>query len=654
MHPIAAFNLVSILANLIALAFLFKIKILKRDVKLVIAALVILTTSYNICLFVEWSRLSSAWETSENIIGVMLLMWWAFLFYALLQNTAEQALKATNQQLDASNQQLRAQEQQLRASNQQLATNEQQLQAVNQQLRAHEQELLKSRQLYKAIFEGSIDGLVVYNVVDEGADFIFKEFNSAAEKIEGVSRKDVIGRSVFEVFPGIKEFGVLDVFKRVYKTGKSEYFPVSIYKDERIAGWRDNYVFKLESGDIVASYRDVTERKKAETALYESEEKYRVLFDSANDAIVMLDGQKFVDCNSKTVALYGCDNKSDLIGHSPVDFSPSKQPDGSDSKEKALEYINAALSGTPQLFYWKHMQKDGTLVDVEVSLNRISVGEKTYLQALMRDITAQRQIQQEREELLKTLAAKNEELESVLYVGSHDLKSPILNIQGFSGILAQLCKRIQQLTDKKALLEKDKEKLGVIAKQDIPEALEFITAGSNKINVLIDNLLKVSRISKAEIKPQTLDMNELIKKIQKSMTFKIQQKNIGFTVDQLPLCLADKLHTDQIFTNLIDNAIKYLDPNRNGEIHISGRVEKDRCVYCVQDNGIGIKSDYQKKVFELFHRLNPKNSFEGEGVGLTIVTRTVQLQKGSVWLESEPDKGSRFYVALPAWQPHAK
>jgi len=930
MHPIAAFNLVSILANLIALAFLTKIKIFKWDVKLVIAILVTLTTSYNVCLFVEWSGLSSAWETSEDIIGIMLLMWWVFLFYALLQNTAEQtlfesrerfrrlvdnipgvvysckleknwilkyasdeikkltgyqvseftsktgpgyvkiihpddckmvwdtinnevnlnlpysidyriirkdgsicwvnekgqarkrkrkketilldgiifditkqkqaeqAIEAANQQLDAANQQLQANEEDLKrtnylldqrieeltetkgllessiaqspsgiviadapdvnirlantaaldilgadqdtltginvtkyspvwdiyrpdgtsyppeqlplsravmqgevthneeliihnaqgkkywvstnaapirdadgnitsgivvfhditkrkqaeqaieGANQQLDAANQQLRAANQQLVSNEQEILKSKQLYKAIFEGSISGLAVYDVVEKGADFIFKEFNSAAEEIEGTPRKDIIGRSVLEVFPGIKEFGLLDAFKKVYKTGKGEHFPVSIYKDERIAGWRNNYVFKLPSGEIVASYEDITECKKAEAALRENEEKYRILFESANDAIVMLDGQKIVDCNSKTVAIYGCDSKSDIIGHSPIDFSPPKQPDGSDSKEKALEYINAALSGTPQLLYWKYRQKDGTLVDVEISINKISIDKRTYLQALMRDVTAQKQIQKERENLLKTLAEKNDELESVLYAGSHDLKSPILNIQGFSGVLSQLCKHIEQLTDKKTLLEKDKEKLDLITKQEVPEALKYITAGSNKINTLINNLLKVSRISRAKAKPEALDMNELVGKIQALMAFKIQQKDVDFTIEQLPSCLADKALTDQIFTNLIDNALKYLDPNRKGKINISGRVEKDRCIYCVQDNGVGIESSHQKKIFELFHRLNPETDVEGEGVGLTIVTRTLQLQKGSIWLDSRPGKGSAFYVALPA------
>ena len=136
-----------------------------------------------------------------------------------------------NLSLDASNQQLKAFNQQLIATEQQLKAANQRLNASNQQLRTQEQEILKSRQLYRTIFEGSISALVVYDVIGEGADFIFKEFNSAAEKIDGIPRKDVIGKSVLEVFPGVKEFGLLDVFKRVYKTGRSEHFPVSIWSE---------------------------------------------------------------------------------------------------------------------------------------------------------------------------------------------------------------------------------------------------------------------------------------------------------------------------------------------------------------------------------------------------------------------------------------
>ncbi len=133
--------------------------------------------------------------------------------------------------------------------------------------------LAESEARYKGIVEHTVNGVAVYRAVRNGDDFIFVDFNKAAEKIENIGRKDVIGKSVLEVFPAVKEFGLFDVFKRVWKTGVPEHFPLSIYKDERISGWRENFIYKLPSGEVVAVYSDETERKKSEAALREAHEK---------------------------------------------------------------------------------------------------------------------------------------------------------------------------------------------------------------------------------------------------------------------------------------------------------------------------------------------------------------------------------------------
>lgn len=141
---------------------------------------------------------------------------------------------------------------------------------------------------FKELFEHMSSGVVVYEAIDNGCDFIFKDFNRASEKIEKIRKKDVIGKSVLKVFPGVKDFGLFDVFKRVYKTGKPEKYPLSFYKDDRISGWRRNYVYRLPSGEIVAVYDDITRQKQAEESLKISEEFSSSLMENSPSPIMVV------------------------------------------------------------------------------------------------------------------------------------------------------------------------------------------------------------------------------------------------------------------------------------------------------------------------------------------------------------------------------
>jgi len=153
----------------------------------------------------------------------------------------------------------------------------------------------------------------------------------------------------------------------------------------------------VERGRIVGEQgmaRDITDRKQAEETRQAAEERFRTLFETADEALFLMDGAEFVDVNSKCVAMFGLRDRSEMIGRSPSDYSPPLQPDGRDSREKALEYILAALQGQPQRFYWQHARRDHSTFDAEVSLNALRLHGKVHVQAIVRDITAQRATEQ--------------------------------------------------------------------------------------------------------------------------------------------------------------------------------------------------------------------------------------------------------------------
>jgi len=143
--------------------------------------------------------------------------------------------------------------------------------------RKSEEKLKASEEKFRELFNHISSGVAVYEAIRNGEDFIFKEFNIAGERIDIVKKEDLIGKSILEMFPGVKEFGLFDVFQRVWETGKPEHHPIKLYKDDRIVGWRDNYVYKLSSGEIVAVYDDITERMDALKKLRESEKNLRKL-----------------------------------------------------------------------------------------------------------------------------------------------------------------------------------------------------------------------------------------------------------------------------------------------------------------------------------------------------------------------------------------
>jgi signal transduction histidine kinase len=250
--------------------------------------------------------------------------------------------------------------------------------------------------------------------------------------------------------------------------------------------------------------------------------------------------------------------------------------------------------------------------------------------------------------LMEQLEQKNEELQSIVYATSHDLRSPIVNLLGFSSELESGCRRLSQILSDHDTSMSLQEEISLVMKTDIMESLGFIIASGRKMDSLLEGLLRISRIGTASLSIMNLQMSQLMNEVVKAMEYQIKQYQVEMLIHPLPDCRADKNQVNQVFSNLIDNAIKYLAPARKGRIEVSGCIQNNEAVYTVEDNGIGIEPRQHKKIFELFFRLPSQNQVDGEGIGLTMIQRILDRNNGRIWVESKPAVGSRFYVALPA------
>ncbi|MFZ4440970.1 MAG: sensor histidine kinase, partial [Syntrophales bacterium] len=264
-----------------------------------------------------------------------------------------------------------------------------------------------------------------------------------------------------------------------------------------------------------------------------------------------------------------------------------------------------------------------------------------------RDITERKQAEVELARLYAQIQAKNKELEQVVYVVSHDLRSPLVNIDGYG---REVEYAIAELEKALAADHASSEALRAAALppvQEMSAALRYIRGSTTQMDALLSGLLKLSRSGRASLTIAPLNMNELVAGVVAATAFQIRKAGVELAVAELPPCRGDAVQVSQVFANLLGNALKYLDPNRPGIVRISGVVDGKRAVYCVEDNGVGIALAHQNKIFELFHRLAPSKS-KGEGLGLAIVRQVVGRLEGEVRVESKPGEGSRFSVALPA------
>lgn len=390
---------------------------------------------------------------------------------------------------------------------------------------------------------------------------------------------------------------------------------------------------------------DEQQLKAANEQLEVSERRYRRLFSEMSSGFALHEiicdesgvpcNYRFLDLNPAFEELTGLVMK-EIIGKTVLEVLP-------DIESHWIEtYGKVALTGE-SIHFENYSDELDRYYDVIAYCP-----EKGKFATIFKDVTKRKQVEEEREKLLKAVALKNEELQSIVYISSHDLKTPLVNIKGFSEILVEHCADVLEIV-KEANIDGDvAKKIISVLDENITNDLEYIITSADRMGKLIDGLSMVSRIGTVEVDIKTINMNEVISEIVGTVKYRADEVGAEITFADLVECKGDKHQMIQLFTNLIDNALKYRSDKRKCSIRITGRIENGQSVYCVEDNGSGILKMYHRRIFGIYNRLHPNGPAEGEGLGLTIVQRILDRHNGLIWIESEYGKGSKFFVSLPA------
>lgn len=272
--------------------------------------------------------------------------------------------------------------------------------------------------------------------------------------------------------------------------------------------------------------------------------------------------------------------------------------------------------------------------------------------ARARELDFQRAIERHNAALLRAnheLTQKNQENEMFVYSVSHDLRSPLVNLQGFSKELGLVRDDLDALLSA-PVSEAARARGKQIVERGISEPIAYIQTAVTRLSSIIDALLRLSRAGRVEYLPSRVDAGAIVRRVVDALRGSVMKKGATVTIEELPPIWGDATALEQIFANLLVNAVNYLHPQRPGNIVVGAQPREDLGLcYFVRDNGLGIAAAHQPKVFAAFQRLHEKVA-PGEGIGLALVRRAVERHGGKIWVESEENVGTTFWVFMPAME----
>jgi PAS domain S-box-containing protein len=481
---------------------------------------------------------------------------------------------------------------------------------------------------YRGLLEAAPDAMVVVNVAGE-----IVLLNVRAEKEFGYSRDELVGQRVKNIIPeGFAERIIADGTRSA-----AEALAQQIGTGIELLGRRKDgsefpielMLSPLESAEgilVTAAIRDISVRKTAETHLAQMEGRYRGLLEAAPDAMVVVNvAGKIVLLNVQAEKQFGY-SRDELLGQKvkniiPEGFAERIIADGTRSAAEAL----AQQIGTGIELLGR--RKDGSEFPIELMLSPLESADGILVTAAIRDISVRKKSDEHLVKTVGELKRSNDELQQFAYVSSHDLQEPLRMVSSYTQLLA---KRYKGRLD-----------------SDADEFIGFAVDGCNRMQGLIQDLLAYSRAGANGKALREISGENALKVALTNLRTSVEQSGAVVTHDSLPAIRTDETLLTQVFQNLVGNAIKYRRAE-SPQVHVSASKNGgNEWIFSVRDNGLGIDPQYFDRIFILFQRLHGRDEFEGTGIGLAICKKILERLGGRIWVESQPEKGSTFYFALP-------